>query len=349
MEKENLRFYIQTRTILGVTPIAIHEELVSAHGPEVISYSSVQKWAKLFNEGRIELEDNPRPGRPVSVTTKENIEEVQRLIEEDPHCTYDEIEAATELSRGIIYTIIHDHLKLQKVISRWVPHQLTLEQKQERVRICQENLTKFRNNSWKLCNIITGDETWIYYRQVGKKASNAYWIGEGQTPQTVVRRDRYEPKMLYSIFFKSNGALWVHSVGKGQTVDNIYYINNCLRPVIEEVRKQRPKSGTKGIKLLHDNAQPHNHENVLNYLDQEGVNLMPHPRYSPDLSPCDFWLFDYIKSNLEDYNDEKSLFKAVSKIVFSIPDQEYKKTFDRLLDRMQLCINNNGEYFEHLM
>ena len=43
--------------------------------------------------------------------------------------------------------IIHDHLKLRKVISRWVPHQLTAEKKKERVKLCRENLAKFRAGS----------------------------------------------------------------------------------------------------------------------------------------------------------------------------------------------------------
>ena len=46
-----------------------------------------------------------------------------------------------------------------QVESRWVPHQLTAEQKKERVKLCRENLAKFRAGSWRLCDIITGDET----------------------------------------------------------------------------------------------------------------------------------------------------------------------------------------------
>ena len=60
MDKEQLRFYIRTRTILEVNPKTIHEELTLAYGPEVVSYSTVQKWSKLFSEGRIEVEDDPR-------------------------------------------------------------------------------------------------------------------------------------------------------------------------------------------------------------------------------------------------------------------------------------------------
>ena len=349
MKSENFRFYVQTRTLLEVDPTTIHQELVTAYGPHAISYSTVQKRAKLVQEGEMEIEEKPRSGRPVSKINKENIDLVRELIEEDPHVTYDELEGETELSRGSIFNIIHDHLKLRKITSRWVPRDLTPHQKQERVRICRANLAKFQSDSWRACNIITGDETWIYCRHIGRKDANAQWIGQGQKPKTVVRRGQYEPKMLFSIFFKSNGWLWMHAADSGQTIDGNYYIDNCLEPTIKELKKQRPISGVKGIKLLHDNAKPHVAVEVKNFLKEEGISVMPHPPYSPDLSPCDFWLFDYIKQNLPEQTSKKSLFKEVSKIVKNIPEKEYKKTFDKLIERMQLCIDNKGEYFEHLL
>ena len=103
------------------------------------------------------------------------------------------------------------------------------------------------------------------------------------------------------------------------------------------------------IRLLHDNATPHDNPEVLAYLKSEGLQLMPHPPCSPDLAPCDFWLNDYIKLNLADQEDEKSLFNAVTKVLESIPEKEYRKTFEKLLERMQMCIDNHGDYFEHLM
>ena len=50
---------------------------------------------------------------------------------------------------------------------------------------------------------------------------------------------------------------------------------------------------------------------------------MPHPPYSPDLSPYDYWLNDHIKRNLADQKSRSSLHNAVSNIVFNIPDKEY--------------------------
>ena len=349
MDNEYNRYYIRIRTILGINPKTIHEELATALGPKAPSYPTVAEWAKRFREGREDVNDDPRSGRPVSEMTDENIELVRQVIDNDPHSTYDEIIADTSLSRGTIERIIHDHLKLKKLASRWIPHELTDEQKQERVKICRENLAKFRDGSWRLCNIITGDETWIYWRQIHHKATNTSWVGEGESPTTVVRRSKFEPKTLFSIFFKSNGPVLIHAVDEGKTIDNNYYIENCLTPVVKEIWKQRKASGTKGIKLLQDNARPHTHSNVINYLTEEGIHIMPHPPYSPDLAPCDYWLNDYIKRNLTDQTNEKSLARAVSKVVKNIPEEEFKKTFDKLLERMELCINNHGDYFEHLI
>jgi hypothetical protein len=54
---------------------------------------------------------------------------------------------------------------------------------------------------------------------------------------------------------------------------------------------------------------------------------MPHPPDSPDLAPCEYWLNDYIKRNLTDQPNEKSLARAVSKMMRHIPEEEYKKNF----------------------
>ena len=43
--------------------------------------------------------------------------------------------------------------------------------------------------------------------------------------------------------------------------------------------------------LHHDNAAPHKAGIATEY-------LLPHPPYSPDLAPCDFYLFPKIKQEL---------------------------------------------------
>ncbi|CAF3140346.1 unnamed protein product, partial [Rotaria sp. Silwood2] len=208
---------------------------------------------------------------------------------------------------------------------------------------------KFRSGKWRLSDIVTDDKRWIYHRQIGRKSSNATWISGNELPRTVIHRNKSEPKSLFCLFFKSNGPILIHKVDKGKAIDHNYYIENCLKPVINEIRKQEKLSGTKGIKLLHDNGSSHTHRDVIDYLTEEGIEIMPHPPYSPDLVPCDFWLNDYIKRNVTDQENEELPARAVCEIANNIPEKEFKKTFDKLLERMELCINNNGDYFEHLL
>jgi histone-lysine N-methyltransferase SETMAR len=349
MENFQFRAYIKTRALLGIKAIDIFNELQLAYPTHAPQYNCVAKWARLFIDGRQSLEDDPRPGRPITALTLQNISLVKQLIDQDPHSTYDEIEAHLSICQGTINRILHDCLKLRKVASRWIPHDLTDANREERFNACRENLAMFNESKWRLCDVVTGDESWIYWRKVGKKKSNATWIGEGQSPGTIVRRGRFESKSMITVFFRKTGVVHIDVMEKDKTIDASYYIENSLGPVIRTIEKQRPASGIKNVKLHHDNAKPHVAKIVKSYLEQVGMRTIRHPPYSPDLAPCDFWLFDYIKRHLDDHDSVKSLKRQITEILEGIPKEEYAKTFDKWLERMQLCIDNKGDYFEHLI
>ena len=135
MNKEHFRFYIKVRTALDIEPIVIHNELNTVFGDEAPTLRTVQRWSKCFREGREEVEDEERPGRPITETTSENIEQVCDLISDDPYVTIDELEAQSGLSHGTVQRIISDHLQLKKITARYVAKYLTNFQKAERVRI----------------------------------------------------------------------------------------------------------------------------------------------------------------------------------------------------------------------
>ena len=187
-----------------------------------------------------------------------------------------------------------------------LPHELTDKNRQDRVEACRENLDKITKGKWRLCNIITCDESWFYLRQIGHKSSNASWVKEGEGPRTVIKWDRFEPKNMFSIFFKTTGMIHIDCMENGATITSDYYIENCLKPVIEEINKQRPTSSTKNMKILHDNARPHVTKTVKSHLNQAGITIIRHSPYSPHLALSDYWLFDLIKKNLDDHTDVKS-------------------------------------------
>jgi transposase len=143
----NRNMNLKIRAILGVDAKTICEELTTALGSDAPSDRTVRRWTQRFLEGRVDVNDDPRSGRPILVLTDENIERVRQVIDDDPHSTYDDIITETSLSHGTIHRIIHNCLKMRKVTSRCVAHQLIDEQKQERFRICRRNLAKFRNGT----------------------------------------------------------------------------------------------------------------------------------------------------------------------------------------------------------
>jgi transposase len=102
MDNEFHRSYIKIRTILEIDPKTIHEELATALGSNAPSYQTIARWTKRFREGREDVNDDPRSGRPVSELTDENIELVRQVIIDDLHATYDDIIAETFLSHGTI-------------------------------------------------------------------------------------------------------------------------------------------------------------------------------------------------------------------------------------------------------
>ena len=316
MKNENFRFYIQVRNYLRFDTISILNDLKSFLADEAPSLRTVDK------DGRENLDDHERLGRPIVETLPGNISEVQALVEQDPYITFDEIEAETSLSRGTLFSIIHDHLKLRKITSRWVPHDLSEKNRQDRVSICQENLAKFKEDKWRLYDVVTGDESWFYHRQIGRKQSNASWVAEDEGPRTIVRQGRFEPKAMFTIFFKSNGVVHISYLDSGKTIDKDSYLDGCLKPLVGVLNKQRPVTGTKNLKFHHDNARPHVASSVVKYLNDQNFTIMNHPPYSPDLAPSDFWLFDYIKQRLDDHSSSESLAKQIVKITADIPKKE---------------------------
>ena len=83
-------------------------------------------------------------------------------------------------------------------------------------------------------------------------------------------------------------------------------------------------------------------------MEDMGLIELEHPPYSPDLSPCDFWLFDILKKSLagRHFDNNVQVGTAIYKCLQDIPKDEYRKTFYKWLERLQLCIDNKGDYFE---
>jgi len=81
----------------------------------------------------------------------------------------------------------------------------------------------------------------------------------------------------------------------GQTVNKEYYLS-VLKRLRDAVRRKRPEMWADNSWILHDdNAPSHRARIVLNYLTKHQVNTIEQAPYSPDMAPCDFFLFPKLK------------------------------------------------------
>ena len=75
------------------------------------------------------LEDDDRFGRMATTVTPENICRFESLIKKGSKMTYAEIQDIMKISSGSLTRILHDCLGVWKRCARWVPPNLSEEQK----------------------------------------------------------------------------------------------------------------------------------------------------------------------------------------------------------------------------
>ncbi len=101
--------------------------------------------------------------------------------------------------------------------------------------------------------------------------------------------------------------------------------------------------------LLHDNAPGHKANHTVTAMAETDMNTVRHPPYSPDLAPCDFWLFPTVKKELAGHNFATipELQDTVYKVIQSIPRHDfYDCIHNKLPERWRKCYAAGGEFFE---
>ena len=66
--------------------------------------------------------------------------------------------------------------------------------------------------------------------------------------------------------------------------------------------------------------------------------------YSPDLAPCDFWLFSKLRGC--HYETIEEIKEAVTKVIDTLTQEDFQWAFQKLLELYIKCIAAGGDYFE---
>ena len=75
-----------------------------------------------------------------------------------------------------------------------------------------------------------------------------------------------------------------------------------------------------------------------------GIKIVPHHPYSPDLAPCDFWLFPQLRGCR--YETIEEMKEAVMKVIDMLTQDDFHGAFQKLLEWYNKRIAASGDYFE---
>ena len=74
------------------------------------------------------------------------------------------------------------------------------------------------------------------------------------------------------------------------------------------------------------------------------IKTVPHRPHTPDLAPCDFWLFSKLRGCR--YETIEEMKEAVTKVIDTLTQEDFDGAFQKLLERYKKCIAAGGDYFE---
>ena len=294
MEKTEQRAVIKYLQL----PKEIHADMANTLGNNAPSYRKVKEWCASFKHGRTSTEDDHRSGRPCEVTSQEIVDSVLDTVMQDRRTTIRQIAQTCGISKSTVERILHEKLNLNKVSARWVPRMLTADQKRRRVQVSQELLVEYRANPESFIrHRVTQDETWVHHFDPETKARSMQWKHQGSPAPKKFKVAASSGKVMASIFWDDEGVIMVDYLKTGQTINGEYYANE-LRNLREAIKNKRRGKLRRGVWLLQDNAPAHTAHTSVQAATSCGFRILPHPAYSPDLAPSDFYLFPNLKTEL---------------------------------------------------
>ena len=75
-----------------------------------------------------------------------------------------------------------------------------------------------------------------------------------------------------------------------------------------------------------------------------GIKTVPQPPSSPDLAPCDFWLFCKLRGCR--YETIEEIKEAVTKVIDMLIQEDFHVSFQKLLEWYSKCIASGGYYLK---
>lgn len=276
------------------------------------------------------------------------IAKIHDIVFNDRRVKVSEIVEIVGISDKRVRNILHQHLDMKKVSARWVPRLLTIDQKRMRVTTSKAGLALLqRNKPDFLRRFITVDETWIHHHTPETEEQSKQWIARGEPALKKAKAVLSANKVMATVFWDARGVIHIDYLEKGKTINGEYYAN-LLDQFNQILLEKRPHLAKKKILFHQDNARVHTCAIAMAKLHELRYELLSHPPYSPDLAPCDYFLFPNLKKWLggKRFSSNEKIILETNAYFEGLPKSYFTEGIEKFEKRWMKCIELDGNYVE---
>jgi histone-lysine N-methyltransferase SETMAR len=173
------------------------------------------------------------------------------------------------------------------------------------------------------------------------------WYHKNSPVKKKPRISKSSKKIMASVFWDERGVVFIDFLEKNTTINKERYCQT-LGKLKRAINLKRTELRGHQIIFHQDNARPHTALQTMAKISKLGWTIMPHPPYSPDLAPSDFFLFGHLKRYLrgKQFESDEELKKIVKQWFKSQEPSFYQTAFTSWRKRWSDCVEKGGGYIE---
>lgn len=313
-----------------------------------ITQSCVSKLIRKYaNTGSVR--DTPKTGRPQTASGGDAALNILLAVHERPR------ESCTDLQRD--YNISERSVRRVLKREKFHPYKVQLVQElvaddfDRRLQFCEIMRNAFGQNPDFVNNILFSDEATFMLNGYVNRHNCRYWAQKN--PNWLIEAHTQRPQKLnvWAGIINDNiiGPFFVNG-----TLTMERYLNLLSQNVVPTLQAIYPNNNN--LWFQHDGAPAHFGVVVRNYLNNVFPNrwigrrgTIEWPARSPDLNPCDFFLWGYIKDKVyrERPNNLEDLRIRIIREMGAIENNVFGNVRRSFRERLEMCIQRNGRHIEH--
>jgi hypothetical protein len=184
------------------------------------------------------------------------------------------------------------------------------------------------DESTGLFHVATADESWFSYRYDPRKITRG--------SPTKEKGNNCNKRALVTIFFTGTKLLVLAVLPREEKFNQNHFLATITPELLKENSNFKRKVRKKELIMHMNNFVYHHGRKIREYFPRRN-NENPHPVYSPDLLPCDFWFCGYAKEQLKDQSitDESDLENKLADIWEHVRRDVLQSVFLEWMERLE--------------